>query len=333
MKDNDENSALRTPNSELRTSKKTILSFGETLWDIFPGGRRVLGGAPFNFAYRCRGLGDEGLIVTRLGRDDLGLQAHRQLRSLGMDDRFVQFDAARPTGTVNVTLGPSGPDYFIVPEAAYDHLAIEPALLAAAARADCVCFGTLAQRSEESRRALVQLLKAGYCLKLLDVNLRKDCFNRQTVGDSLWAADILRCNNDETVAVADLLGFRAEGDLPGRSAGARRIENFCREAMRRYPLSHVVVTMGKDGAMAMARDGVVARAAGFPVKVVDTVGSGDAFTAGFIHRFLRGESLERCLELGNALGAMVAAQAGGTSPIAPDDLQRFLAEHARSDHR
>src|SRR6516165_1742202 len=117
---------------------KTILSFGETLWDLLPAGP-VLGGAPCNLAYRVNSLGERGVIVTRLGRDDLGRKAADAIGLLGMDTRYVQWDDAHPTGTVPVTVDASGiPDYTILKDGAYDY--IEPAddLRTLAANADCL---------------------------------------------------------------------------------------------------------------------------------------------------------------------------------------------------
>ena len=127
--------------------QRTVLAFGELLWDLLPDGM-TLGGAPFNFAYRVNCLGDRGLIVSRLGRDDLGRQAVDKIVALGMAATFVQWDRRHPTGTVQVSFDPQGrPDYVIVPDVAYDRVEVSPGLLAAAREADCICFGTLSQRS------------------------------------------------------------------------------------------------------------------------------------------------------------------------------------------
>jgi len=126
---------------------RTVLSFGETLWDLLPAGA-VLGGAPCNLAYRVNALGERGLIVTRLGRDARGREAYERLRGLGMDLSLVQWDDRKPTGTVPVILDAKGiPDFTIVEDVAYDGIDATPELLAEAGKADCVCFGTLIQRT------------------------------------------------------------------------------------------------------------------------------------------------------------------------------------------
>ncbi len=301
--------------------RQTILSYGETLWDLLPDGA-VVGGAPFNFAYRAHSLGDAALIVTRLGRDDLGHRAWDQIVALGVDTRFVQWDGEVPTGTVEVSFDDDrNPDYYIVPGVAYDNLAVTEPLLECAATADCICYGTLAQRTPTGRRTLAAILeRSPNSRKLLDINLRKKCYTAESVRASLDAADVLKLNEDEARDVAQMLGLAAEP-----------LAGFADAVMDRCGLSHCVITCGERGALASGREGGTAYIPGYRASLVDPCGSGDAFTAGFLHLLLRGRPLADCCELGNALGAMVAAQAGATVPISPDDVRKFLAQdHERT---
>ena len=166
--------------------RKTILSFGELLWDILPDCTK-LGGAPFNFTYRADSLGDRGLMISRLGGDELGRQAFEQVAALGMDTSFLQEDPSYPTGTVKVSFDENNnPDYVIVPEVAYDHIELTDKLLQTAENTDCLCFGSLAQRSPQSRHTLANLLEAAEkALKFYDINLRKDCYNLDIIEFSL----------------------------------------------------------------------------------------------------------------------------------------------------
>ena len=297
-----------------------MVAFGETLWDLLPDGW-VLGGAPFNFAYRVNSLGDRGAVVTRLGRDDLGRQAVQQMRAMGMELAHVQWDDALPTGTVQISFDAQGePDYYIVPDVAYDRIELTDALLDVAASADCICFGTLSQRAETSRGTLQRLLSAAEGpLKLLDINLRKHCYSRETVTESLQHADILRLNDGEVRLLSGLLGVMHT-----------TVSGFADEIMRRWELAYCVTTLGERGAFMASREGAKAYVPGCKVEVVDPCGSGDAFTAACIHGLLQGRPMVDCLEAGNALGAMVAAQRGATVPIRPSELEAFMAcEHER----
>jgi len=300
---------------------KTVLAFGETLWDLFPTGAK-LGGAPFNFVYRAACLGERGIMVSRLGRDALGRKAFEQIVSLGMETGQVQWDARHPTGTVDVTFDAGhNPHYVINPDVAYDYIRPTKELLAAAAGADCICFGTLAQRCEVSRRALRRLLDAaGGALKLLDINLRPNCYTQETVRESLEEADILKLNETEAVQLAELL------QIPGAAScgGARPPAEIAEDLVEKCSLSCCVVTLGDRGALAVAADGRKAYVPGFRVALVDPCGSGDAFTAGFLHRYFEGARLSECCRYGNALGAIVAAQRGATEPFDAAGVQKFL---------
>jgi len=300
--------------------RRTVLAYGEALWDLLPTGA-VLGGAPFNFVYRVNSLGERGLIISRLGRDELGQKAWVRILALGMDTRFVQWDERLSTGVVEISLDENhNPDYYIVPRAAYDNIQVTDHLLQAAAEADCLCFGTLSQRTTTGRLSLEAILDAsGDNIKLLDVNLRKDCFTAETVTSSLKRADILKLNEDEARHIDHMFGLSAQS-----------IPRFGAVVMERWSLTHCVVTFGERGAFAASSTGENAYVPGYKVNLVDPCGAGDAFTAGFIHRLMQGQSVHQCAELGNAFGAMVAAQRGATVPISLEELEEFLkADHER----
>lgn len=297
-----------------------VVAFGEVLWDLLPGGA-ALGGAPCNFAGRIRALGDRGVIVSRLGQDDLGRRAAKQLAALGVETAFLQWDEERPTGTVAVRVDPQGrPDFTIHSHVAFDRIESHESLLRLAAEARCICFGTLVQRAPESRRTLETFLRAGApAVKFLDLNLRKDCFTRETVVGALERADVLKLNEDEAAYLA------REFDVPRAS-----LADFARTIIERCLFSHCVITLGERGALAASARGECVYVPGIQVAVVDTVGAGDAFSAAFVHALLRGRPLSECCARGVALGAMVAAQAGAMQPIASAELERFLgAGHPR----
>ena len=299
--------------------QKTVLAFGETLWDLFPTGP-VLGGAPFNFAYRVNSLGDRGLIVSRIGRDDYGRKALDQMIALGLEATHVQQDGHRPTGTVQVSLDEKrNPEFLIVPDVAYDYIEVTPEDLGVAAAADCICFGTLAQRGRASRLTLHRLLDASSNgLKFLDINLRKDCYSLQTITESLKRADILKINLQEAHYLAELFEISLSS-LP----------DFCAQMMEQWSLRCCLVTLGEHGAFAASVNDDKVYVPGLEITVADTCGSGDAFSAGFVHEYLRRKPLGTCCRFGNLLGAMAAMRSGGTAPISSLELDRFAAAKHR----
>jgi fructokinase len=292
---------------------KTVVAFGEVLWDLLPS-CTVLGGAPFNFTYRVNSLGDRGLMASRLGRDNLGQQAFDRIALLGLDTRLLQWDEETPTGTVQVSFDArNNPEYAIVPNVAYDRIELTDALVEAAEAADCLCFGTLSQRASISRATLGEVLeRASASLKFLDINLRRDCFDDRSVDFSLGQADILKLNEDEAEAIGRMLEI-GHGSIP----------DFCKSIIDEYGLRCCLVTLGDQGAFGLSSDGQRTYTPGYKVNVADSLGSGDAFSAGFVHRILHGASLQQAVAFGNVLGAVVATQTGATVPVAGEDLDRF----------
>ncbi|MDB5352053.1 MAG: sugar kinase, ribokinase [Planctomycetota bacterium] len=286
-----------------------ILAIGEVLWDLLPTGKQ-LGGAPANFTYHCRSLGADAGLVTRIGEDGLGRAVLDRFRLLGLPIETVQVDPELPTGTVDVALDPDGQPRFTVREhVAWDRIAADEAALAAAAEADALGFGSLAQRSEPSRRAVRALVSASRpgALRLFDVNLRPPFVDRDVIAESLTLANALKLNDHELPELAAMFG------LPG---DARTVMAGLAD---RFGLSLVALTRGAGGGLLLA-DGLWSDHPGQPVVVRDTIGAGDAFTAALVVGRLSGRPLDVINRHANAVAAFVCSQPGGT-PTLPDDLK------------
>jgi fructokinase len=284
----------------------TVIGLGELLWDLLPEGKK-LGGAPANFAYHARALGDEGLPVSRIGVDPLGQELRGRLAGLGLPGKHVQVDPQRPTGTVHVALDSRGvPTFTITPEVAWDYLVWDRELEALAARADAVCFGSLAQRSLVSRDTVRAFLAATRpdALRVFDVNLRQSWYSPEVLRDSLRRSSIVKLNEAELPVVMEALGLPFGGEL----------ESGCRRLREAFGLALVCLTLGSEGSLLCAATESL-RSPGVKVEVADTVGAGDAFTAVLCHHWLRGASLARTAEAANRYGAWVATQVGPTPAV------------------
>jgi fructokinase len=291
-----------------------VLAFGEVLWDNLPDGL-VLGGAAANFAGRVQSLGEAVTLVSRIGKDSLGDETVQRLQQMGLDTAEVQRDGEHDTGVVQVHFDAKGSasSYTILENAAYDFIACTPSVLAAAQQAKLIYYGTLAQRNAVGRAALQQLLAAApHATKLLDVNLRAGCYTAETVQASLAAADILKLNDDEVDEIGKMLGL-----------GKPNMEEFCNAVVAKYGIKLCLVTRGAMGVFARTEEGVAHHIPGFDVSVVDTVGAGDAFTAGFVWSYIRGGTVQDSCEIGNRLGAIVATQRGGAVPVTVAELMTF----------
>src|SRR5579864_5665930 len=263
--------------------KKKVVGLGEVLWDLLPGGAS-LGGAPANFAYITTLMGDQGIVASRVGEDSRGIDALRRLEELGLDIDHIQTDAQHETGVVNVSLDPKGvAQYEIKQPVAWDHLEWNDDWQRLAEEADAVCFGSLAQRCEQSRSTIRKFLKAvsAGTLKVFDVNLRQSFYSPQIIVESMRLADIVKLNDDE---LPKLMSLMREPHKDETSSAEKLI--------RRYELKVVCITRGGRGSLLLQNSdngrAHVSEHPGFKVSVADTVGSGDAFTAGLVHEYLHG---------------------------------------------
>lgn len=276
--------------------KKVIVGIGEILWDMLPTGK-ALGGAPANFAYHAKRLGEEGWAVSAIGDDPLG----REIMDIVGEKRLNNLIAVtdKPTGTVQVTLDAHGvPTYNIMEDVAWDNIPFTPEMEALAKRADAVCFGSLVQRMG-SRDAVLKFLRATRpeALRVFDINLRQHYYSKDVLDASLRLANILKINDEEIRIVADMFGL--EGDDTAA----------CRALVDRYALRLVILTKGADGSEVITATESIPQTVG-KVEVVDTVGAGDSFTAAFVVSYLCGDSLSEAQRLANETAAYVCSCKG-----------------------
>ncbi len=292
--------SLQTDSSQLR-----VAAVGEILWDLLDTGR-YLGGAPFNFTAHAARLGHLAPLVSAVGDDELGCAALDGMCALGVGSKFVSTNAVLKTGTVTVSLSADGqPAYTIHHPVAYDRIrfgADEHAAMAAF-QPDWIYFGTLQPHSDLDGpcATLLRVLQAApTALRFYDVNLRPASYTGPLVLQLLELADVVKLNIDEVLALQEIAGLSHAS-----------VEAFCRDCAKRFSLRAVCVTRGDAGCSLLVGN-QFAEAPGFRVRVADTVGSGDAFAAAFLHGFTRGWAIQRIGEFSNRVGALVASRSGGT---------------------
>lgn len=295
------------------TESYTVVGLGELLWDIFPEGKQ-LGGAPANFAYMTSLLGDRGIVASRVGDDELGHEAKQRLETLGLQTSFVQLDARRPTGTVNVSIDPAGqPTFKITRSVAWDAFEWTPQWRLLAQRTDAVCFGSLAQRCPESRETIRAFLKGMRpdATRIFDVNLREEFYSAEILSESAMLAEIIKVNHEELPVLAKLLGIPFIYD-------ERRAAQWLRD---KYGTKLVCMTRGARGSLLVGED-EISEHSGYRVYVADTVGAGDAFTAALVYHYLRHGSISTFNEAANRMGSWVASQTGATPPRDESQLKK-----------
>lgn len=292
-------------------NKPIVVGMGEALWDVLPDGKKI-GGAPANFAFHAGQAGMDSRVVSAVGKDALGEEALSTLEGKGLNiEAVARVDF--PTGVVNVSLGEQGiPQYDICEGVAWDNIPFTPALANLASQAQAVCWGSLAQRNEVSRKTIFSFLDAMPSdeerLKVFDINLRQQFYTLEIIEASCRRANVLKINDEELVLVSEMLRL-----------GAGSPEVLCRSLMERYGLSILVLTCGANGSYVFTPVETSYRVTP-KVQVADTVGAGDSFTATLVGELLRKTPVGVAHEHAVEVAAYVCTQQGAMAEW-PDSLR------------
>lgn len=274
---------------------KRPLIFGEVLFDRFPDGSAVLGGAPFNVAWNLQAFGQAPLLVSRVGQDSLGEQIRHVMTDWSMDVRYLQSDATRPTGSVNVSFSGGEPSYDIVQGSAYDFLQVTD--LPSPNEVSLIYHGSLALRSAATRETFKHLIARLPAPRFVDVNLRAPWWQKPDVLDMIRDATWVKLNEHELA----LLGIAGQSD---REAGEK--------LRQRYGLQGLILTRGSQGAELLAQDEIIRVAPELAPEVVDTVGAGDAFASVILLGVLQNWPLRTSLERAQTFASAVVGLRGAT---------------------
>ncbi len=294
--------------STTNLDKKYCVGLGEILFDVLPTGAQ-LGGAPANFAYHAGQHGLLSVAVSAIGNDDLGNEALRILDEKKL--KHVLPTVNYPTGTVQVTLDDEGvPTYDIKQGVAWDNIPFTDDIKEIAVNCGAVCWGSLAQRSETSRQTIYKFLDhtPEDCLKIFDINLRQNFYNKDIICESLKRCNILKINDEELVTIGRLFGY------PGLD-----IENKCWLILGKYNLDMLVLTCGVNGSYVFA-PGSMSFQETPKVEVADTVGAGDSFTGTLCASILKGKSIAEAHKRAVEVSAYVCTQ-DGAMPELPKEYK------------
>lgn len=293
---------------------KKIVAFGEVVWDILPNGK-VLGGTPSNMVFRCNSFDERGFLLSRVGDDELGNEAFDELKTLGISDDNVQIDSEFPTGTVHISFDDNFESrYIVTPEVAFDHIEFSAESLKLVRDADCLFYGLLPQRFGISKNTLRELIKESPdSIHFFDLKLFEHFFNVKVVENLLESSNIVRIKEKEIDFLCEELNLNADN-----------LEVFSAELSEKYKIDIVLITRGQNGVFAYHHKKGAFSDPGYDIEVVDNIGSGMAFSAGFLHFYLNGKSIQQALNFGNASGALNTTRRGATSYFNKKDVLAFM---------
>ncbi|WP_373814310.1 carbohydrate kinase [Neisseria dentiae] len=288
-----------------------VTSFGEVLWDDFPGGK-VLGGAPLNVLVRLRSLGVDTSMISSRGDDADGEELLRQIESKNVNTDLLQVCKDQATSLVKVHLDACGSaSYEIVYPCAWDRIQVEEAALQRVAESDAFIYGSLSTRDEVSRKTLEQLVEKAK-FKIFDVNLRPPHYDTGRLLEMMKKADLVKLNDDELYELSKAYGSKHNS-----------IEQNIQFLAKLSGTPRICVTLGSHGAIYF-ENGEFYRHCGYRVKVADTVGSGDSFLAGLTYKLLNNTPPQEAVSFACALGALVASHHGATPEISLKEVENFM---------
>ena len=273
-----------------------ILSIGEILWDIFPD-KKILGGAPANFVFHARQFGSDATLFTALGNDQQGLELEEAAAKAGIIMHSSRVN--HPTGTADIILNnEQEPTYKLNDNCAWDHIPLTNNLKRFAAKSDLIVFGSIAQRSFESRNTIKKALELSkYPSKILfDINLRLNFYTKEIIEESLSASNYLKLN-DEEESVLKIIFNKNIGQI-----------------ISDYNLELAILTLGPKGSRIITSN-TVSECPSTKCEIIDTVGAGDSFTAFFIINYLNGMGIPESQKKASNVAAYVCAHNGATVQI------------------
>lgn len=281
----------------MEKNQPVIVGIGELLWDVLPTGKRA-GGAPVNFVYHATQMGAEGYAISAVGNDVSGTEIIQELDKNHIISSYIS-TVEYPTGSVMVELKDGIPTYTIIEGVAWDHIPLTQSSIELMKRADAVCFGTLAQRSSESRETLRTLLSYmdKEALRFFDINIRQSYYSKELIESLLELANVFKINDEELELLRPMFGLEGTTD------------EVCHALIRQYDLRYLILTAGAEFSTIYSPT----ETSTLPtpkVKVADTVGAGDSFSGAFVYSVLTGKSLREAHQKAVEVAAFVCTQNG-----------------------
>ncbi|PUB35941.1 fructokinase [Elizabethkingia sp. YR214] len=300
----------------MKENKIKIACYGEVLWDIFPGGQRRIGGAPFNVAYHLSRMGVEAHMISGVGNDDLGNELLEKIQGWNISVNGIQVTNQYPTSTVIASIDENNDaQYDIVQHVAWDYIETRPADLNLLAETDALVFGTLAARNEKSKNTLFELTEASN-YNVFDINLRPPYYDIYLIKDLLHRTQLAKFNKAELRMMLNFMGK----DYVTEKDSIQYLQDV-------FAMKEIIISKGSKGALYANGDDLYL----YPtvsVEVKDTVGSGDSFLAGFLSKRLEiGTSAHQIMHQAVALGAFITAQEGACPEYSLHEFTTFRDQH------
>lgn len=264
---------------------------------------RKIGGAELNVAIGCARLGLKSGWISRLGQDDFGKHILKTVRGEGIDTSQIELVEGYQTSVYFREVMANGDSRsFYYREKSPTSTMIAESLDENYFRNSKVLhitgvFPSINDNNKEILLKAVELAKKNNLLISFDPNIRLKMWTksqaREFINKFLSEVDILLVGDEEISILID--------------------EEDTNEAIKKFHdmgIDKVVVKRGAKGAIGSDGSNIYDVAAIKPKALIDTVGAGDGFAAGFLSAYLKGDSFEESIEFANAVGSLVVGIEG-----------------------
>ena len=265
--------------------------------------KRKLGGAELNVAIGCARLGLKSGWISRLGNDDFGKYILKTARGEGIDTSEIQLVDGHPTSVYfrEVLADGSSRSFYYREKSPTSTMKCEDINENYFKDAKVLhitgVFPSISENNQEIILEAVRLAKKNNLTISFDPNIRLKMWTKEKaknyIEKLLPDVDILLIGDEE---IEILLGdIRVEAAI---------------KTFHDYGIEKVIVKKGAKGALGSDGKNVYEIDAIKPKALVDTVGAGDGFAAGFLTELVKGKSLEDCVRFANAVGSLVVGVEG-----------------------
>jgi len=290
-------------------------------FELIPGFHAFVGGSPLNIAVGCSRLGLKASLLTGVGRDKVGDFILRFLKEEGVvTENIPVIEGARSSAVI---LGIEPPDRFPLvyyrDNCADSRITIDHVLKAGIEQSRLLEVSGTALNMEPTRSSAflaAEIAQRNSVPVMLDLDFRADQWHDIRAFGVTSRAFMRNANivlGTEEEVLAAYLTDESQLNISHQQISAPEIKGDIQVAIRgilELGVEALVIKTGSRGAAVYLPDGSVQEVPGFPVEVVNILGAGDAFAAGFIYGYLKGWDLYKSCRMGNACGAHVVTQLG-----------------------
>jgi len=290
-------------------------------FELIPGFHAFVGGSPLNIAVGCSRLGLKASLLTGVGRDKVGDFILRFLKDEGVfTENIPVIETARSSAVI---LGIEPPDRFPLvyyrDNCADSQMTIDHVLKAGIEQSRLLEVSGTALNMEPTRSSAflaAEIARRNGVPVMLDLDFRADQWHDIRAFGVTCRAFMRNANivlGTEEEVLAAYLTDESQLNISHQQISAPEIKGDIQVAIQgihELGVEVLVIKTGSRGASVYLPDGTIQEVPGFPVEVVNILGAGDAFAAGFIYGYLKGWDLYKSCRMGNACGAHVVTQLG-----------------------